>query len=185
VRIELNGLKQLQKKLDPNLLTAAYVRALNSTSTSAVAALSTAVTGRYTILVKDFKSTIRKKKATYADPVAVIDITSSPIPLAKFRAKKVRVRRKGRTYWGASAKVLKKERARRYKGAFMATMKSGHTGVFVRKGSARLPILEKRVISPTTMVKMVDGEDIVEEIFRKHFKERFLKDYKYRIGKVK
>ena len=61
-----------------------------------------------------------------------------------------------------------------FEGAFVATMKSGHKGVFKRKGKERLPIKElyitldryaSRVIS-----LLIDQES--EEVFRKNFEHQ-------------
>ena len=54
---------------------------------------------------------------------------------------------------GVSVAILKGERRKRLKGAFLQTMRSGHRGVFVRQGKTRLPILERKVISPVSMWK--------------------------------
>ena len=54
---------------------------------------------------------------------------------------------------GVSVAILKGERRKRLKGAFLQTMRSGHRGVFVRAGASRLPILERKVISPVSMWK--------------------------------
>ena len=184
MRIVLDGVKPLMKRMDPKLITASYVRALNRTATTAVKEVTKAVIGRYNILAKDFKATSKVKKATKEDPVAVISFVSSPIPLYKFKAKPVKVRKKGRTYTGVSAKVLKKGRRSRVKGAF-PVKKGTHIGAFRRVGKSRYPIMELKVFSPTTMIRMVDGEKLVDDVFNEHFVKRFVDDYRYRLEKVK
>lgn len=54
------------------------------------------------------------------------------IPLYRFRARQTRAGVTARLPTGAGT----------YPGAFIATMKSGHVGVFKRKGATRLPIQE-------------------------------------------
>lgn len=50
-------------------------------------------------------------------------------------------------------------RRRFYKGAFVATLKSGHVGIFERAGSGRLPIEEI-----SERIKSVSAEDIEKQI---------------------
>lgn len=57
--------------------------------------------------------------------------------------------------------------------AFVATMKNGHIGIFERLGSKRLPILEKRTITPQSMFKQVDFENILEKDFDEKMLSRF------------
>jgi hypothetical protein len=59
--------------------------------------------------------------------------SGKPVPLATFPARQTRK--------GVSVEVNRGQR-KLVKSAFLATMKSGHTGVFVRQGKARLPIRE-------------------------------------------
>lgn len=63
---------------------------------------------------------------------ATVKGQGAPLPLAKFGAKQTRK--------GVTAKAWGKRKL--YPGAFLATMKSGHSGAFVRKGKKRLPIKE-------------------------------------------
>lgn len=63
---------------------------------------------------------------------ATIVATGARIALYKFRARQTRT--------GVTAKLP--TGAGTYPGAFIATMASGHVGVFKRKGSARKPIFE-------------------------------------------
>lgn len=63
-----------------------------------------------------------------------------------------------------------------YKSAFIATMKSGHTGVMKREGAARLPIRELFGPNPAHDVTNNDGEylKVLAEIIEQHMAPRVL-----------
>jgi len=69
-----------------------------------------------------------------ANPEAKITVKSGDVPLIALRASQTK---KGVTY-----KTQKAGSRQLEPGAFIATMPSGHRGVFKRKGTARLPIRE-------------------------------------------
>lgn len=69
--------------------------------------------------------------------VARIQITGGRIPLVEFSARATK--KQGVTY-----QITKNDPRQRIPNAFIRTMKSGHTGVYTRKGAARLPIQELR-----------------------------------------
>lgn len=185
--ITVKGVKQLEKQLDPRLLQLSLKRGLERTTTTAVKEATQAVTGVYNIKARDVKSYLKVKKPTVEDLVVTIRMSSKPIPLFKFGGKRYRLRKKPknssktRTYYGASAKVLKKERRKKYKGAFVATM-GGHTGIYRRKGPKRFPVRELTVISPTSMFRKY-GVDKIEAVFERVFLERVMADYRYRMQK--
>ena len=87
------------------------------------------------------QSTLRRKyvglkRATWRHLAATVDVRDRRrIPLAEFKPRPL----KG----GVSYKIGKLGR-RKAKGAFMATMKSGHEGVWTRVGPKSYPILELR-----------------------------------------
>lgn len=69
-------------------------------------------------------------------------------------------------------KILKSE-ATILQTAFVATMKNGHRGIFQRAESKRLPILEKRTITPQSMFKQIDFENILQKDFDDRLMNRF------------
>lgn len=76
-----------------------------------------------------------------------VDVSGSPFPLSAYPARQVgaRVRgRKGRKEVSAGGVrvSVNKGRASFVQGAFIAKLKSGHRGIFVRRGLKRLPIDE-------------------------------------------
>jgi hypothetical protein len=68
-----------------------------------------------------------------------IDVSGEPVPLVAYPHRQ--------TKKGVSVEVNRGKRTL-LKGAFVATMRSGHKGVFRREGKARLPIEELRGSRP-------------------------------------
>lgn len=62
-----------------------------------------------------------------------MNVSGAPVPVADFAHRQTRK--------GVTASINAGKRSL-IPGAFIATMRSGHTGVFIRKGKARLPIRE-------------------------------------------
>lgn len=109
------------------------VRALNRSATSGRATLARHVSQDTGLNVSDVKDFITIEKATVDRKVAVVRASAKRVPLIKFRASGPEPSRgRGR---GVSARVQGDRK--RYPHAFIATMKSGHRGVFERKGRSR------------------------------------------------
>ena len=75
------------------------------------------------------------------------------------------------------------------KDAFVATMKSGHEGIFERKSKARLPILEKKSVSVRHMFKTAEWngnkgfESILQAIWDEKSEARMLHNLKWKLQK--
>jgi hypothetical protein len=81
----------------------------------------------------------RPKGGDIAGMEWAIDVSGEPVPLVAYPHRQ--------TKKGVSAEVNRGKRTL-LKGAFVATMRSGHKGVFRREGKARLPIEELRGSRP-------------------------------------
>ena len=82
---------------------------------------------------------LKHRKATAQKLQAAVIVRDRPIPLIHFGARgKEPSRGQGR---GVSYKIFNKRRRRRH--AFIATMPSGHRGVFERTSKKRLSIIER------------------------------------------
>lgn len=112
---------------------AAIARALNRSATSANVVMVRAIAQDLGLKQGDVKDRIAIRSASPSDLRAQLIATGARIPLIKFNARE----RLGR---GVTAR-LPGGRGQ-YPSAFIATMRSGHRGVFVRKGRPRLPIAE-------------------------------------------
>jgi hypothetical protein len=112
----------LQKKEASKILSQAINKTLPGVRTDAVQEI-------YDVLALT-KTAIRKymtikKYAKPTDMTGIFDVTSKPIPLINYQATQ--------TKKGVSVRVLRAGSKSLIKHAFIATMKSGHKGVFWRK----------------------------------------------------
>lgn len=108
----------------------AIARALNRTGQTVKANSARIIRDEgYNIKIGDIKKAIAMKLANQSELVVVLRALGRPIPLFKYGAKAV----KGK---GGGVSVQVKNGRKLIRGAFIATMPNGHTGVFVRVGSA-------------------------------------------------
>ncbi|MGD1956349.1 MAG: phage tail protein [Sphingomonadales bacterium] len=129
---ELNDLTRNLSAIEREALPATKRQTLND---AGVSVRSVAVKGTAKAMgarQKDVRQAVRLIKADYRNPRIILRATGRPLPLIAFGARQ--------TKKGVTAKAWGKRRL--YRGAFVATMRSGHTGAFVREGRKRLPIRE-------------------------------------------
>ncbi|WP_233863498.1 phage tail protein [Paraburkholderia adhaesiva] len=105
----------------------AMARAVNKTALQArTAAVREVRAVGYNLKASTIRKALALRRANPKQPVATLKATGRPIPLAEYSAKQTRA--------GASVRV--KNGRKTIKHAFVATMESGHTGVFMRVGKA-------------------------------------------------
>lgn len=114
----------------------AAVRALNKTATQARNQSARTVRETLNIKAGDAKKLLTLQRARPSRLRSGVGATYNKIPLIRFNS--VRQLKRG----GVSVRVRKDQPPLRLRNAFIATMPSGHKGVFYRKGRRRLPILE-------------------------------------------
>ena len=152
----------------------AVVRALNKMADQGKVASAREVrSAGYNLKVGTIKKGIRVKRATKSELRATIIATGKPIPLIEYGARQVAK--------GVSVNVLKGRKV--IAGAFIATMPSGHKGVFVREDGAKhkkvgqgkqaswhpLPIRE--LFGPSVLDGM--GSKAVQAALQQLFKAKF------------
>jgi len=127
-------LKQVQRVLRdiPKALPKVMSRGLNRTATSARTQISRSLAKEIGLKIKDVRGKLSLQRATYSNWRSAVGVSSKRFGLIKFRARQTK---KGVTYKKGRKRIL-------FRHAFIATMKTGHRGVFLRKGPARLPIQE-------------------------------------------
>lgn len=114
-------------ELRTEVLDKAKVRALNKIAAQAKVAASKEIRAAgYNMKATAIKKRIVIKRATSGNPVVVVRCSGNPIPLIEFSARDEPS--------GVSVNV--KNGRKLIKGAFIATMASGHRGVFIRRGNA-------------------------------------------------
>lgn len=136
VKFDKSKLRRVQRifKDTPKVIPKIVSRAINRTTTTARAEIARKIAAEVKIKISDIKNKIGRTKATSRRWESILNIKARRIPLMKFGAKQTA---KGVSY------TIKKSGGRKFiESAFIATMKSGHQGVFKRKTAGRLPIIE-------------------------------------------
>jgi len=136
IKFDDEKLKQVQRVLRdiPKALPRVMSRGLNRTATSARTQVSRSLAKEIGLKIKDVRDKLTLQRATYSNWRSAVGISSKRFGLIKFGARQTK---KGVTYKKGRKRVLIRH-------AFIATMKTGHRGVFLRKGPPRLPIQELR-----------------------------------------
>lgn len=106
----------------------------------------------------------RPRGATIEGMEWAIDVSGKNVPLTAYPHRQTRR--------GVSVEVNRGKRSI-VRGSFMATMKSGHRGIFVRQGPQRLPIRELFGSRPVDALLHQGEAQAVAERGQKSFKETF------------
>lgn len=157
---------QLKKALRecPEAIRRAEVRALNRAGVTmrAIAAREIKANLGSSVKIGALKDVINVRNATAERRTVAVEVSGARIPLIDFGAKGPEPSL-GR---GRGVTVSLKGGLKRHVHAFIATMKSGHRGVFQRRLRRRLPIFEKfgpslpqafRTVSPTVRAAGVES----------------------------
>lgn len=138
IKFDDKRLKSIQKMLRevPQKMGMVMLRSINRTTTSSRAEIARQIAAVVTTKQGVIKKGIDRQKATKNYWRGELDITRRRLPLKEFKAKQ--------TKKGVKYKIEKSGGRKLAEHAFIATMRSGHEGVFRRKGDGRLPIAELR-----------------------------------------
>lgn len=136
----------------------ALASALNRTAQNISAEAVRKTRETYDIKATDVRRTIRITKATKGNLTARVKSLGSAIPLIQFNVRPSKPLKRPPVVLTAS---VKRSGGKPIPGAFVSTMKSGHTGVFERVGKERLPIRE--LFGPPTPV-MLDEPGVRQHI---------------------
>ncbi len=145
----MKRLGDLEKKA-PNVIQ----KAINKTAKDAQKALFHKAKETYTVKSSQFKSkddSLKIKKASVSNLTAFLNSTGSPLALYGFRVKADDSSTMAKVKKANGLKALKIDD----RWAFVTKMKSGHQGVFQRRGKSRLPIKE---LSSVSVPKMIGNE---------------------------
>lgn len=136
-------------------------RALNRTIASVNTEANRRIRSELNIKAKDVRKAITVRRARRGALDASISIEAKAAPIVAYGAKQTRK--------GVTVKVKRARGRKLLKSAFIATMKSGHRGVFQRRTEKRLPIDE---IFSTSVADAVQNESTfrgIETVARTRF----------------
>lgn len=155
----------------------AIARALNRAGESGVTAGVRAVSQDTGIKQGDLKGTSKRnqriwsRRATPGDLVMTVYADVARIPLYDFQARQ--------TKRGATAKLGPSRKL--YPHRFIATMPSGHPGVWMREGKRRLPIIELH--GPSVALVWKKKEPVVIERVREQLAKSMVHEIAYEMRK--
>jgi len=129
----------------------------------------------YNVKAGDLKQSTRIYRARRAKPEALLVISGKKMPVILFGA---RQRAKG-----TSVRIKKTEGRKLIRHAFIATMKSGKIQVWMRKGTARLPIKQLFTVSPPKMFEK-EGEKAFQDIIEKEMSPTFKRELEFYLSRI-
>jgi len=142
----------------------AQVTAFNRTATAVQRAAAREIGQEIGVVQREVVKTLAIRRATSSKPDAQVVATGKRIPLIQFRARQTRL--------GVSYRIGRRG-AKTLQGGFLARLKSGHRGVFMRRGKKRLPIDER--YGPSAV--LIFTRKKVQAVLRSVIAERFAKEF--------
>ncbi|RKY09837.1 MAG: hypothetical protein DRP56_02040 [Planctomycetota bacterium] len=151
VKFDQRQLKRVQSMLRdiPRAMPKVMSRGINNTTKKARTKITRELSKKTKLTQKTVRSKIRFNKATYRKWAAVLSISPRGIPLIQLKAKQLKS--------GVSFTNPVTASREKLPHAFIAKMPSGHTGVFERAGTSRLPIKEQYAPGMATLYSEAPG----------------------------
>lgn len=188
--LELKNYEMFRAMFDPRKVDKAAQMALNSAVTRGKAEAARQLTARWNLKRADVGRATRVIKASKNAGVATITISGRPLSLTYFGAQwfrgqrvtsrkssSVRKRPTGRS--GVFVDILRGEPTTHKPHAFIATMKSGHIGVFERVPGSRMKskdkeqIIERKTITIASMFGQPEIMDPTIDHIGQHLDQEF------------
>ncbi len=161
--------------LDKALANAAR-RTVNKLITKSKTEAGRRVREIYNVKAKDLNRSVKIKRANFQNMEATLTVRGRKIPVYMFSPRQTRQ--------GVSIRI-RKDRGRKVIGtSFIATMPSGHIGVFQRKTKKRYPIKELYSVSPAQMYEQ-EGMKAVSEMIEKEGGKILQHEIDYEMSKLK
>jgi hypothetical protein len=153
MRVEVTWDKRAIAALETGPLKAALKRALRKAGATALRDMRSEAVKRIRArkrikpsYIRDALTLARPKGGDIAGMSWALNVSGKPVPLIAYRHRKVRgktgKRRMGPRSQGGLAVEVNVGKTTIVRGAFVQTMRSGHTGIFKRRGLKRTPIFE-------------------------------------------
>ncbi|MFA5803688.1 MAG: phage tail protein [Melioribacteraceae bacterium] len=163
-----------------NAVNKATLSATTKTARQGATEGKSAVRETYNIPASELNKATKIVSANANDPTAKIRVTGKPISLDKFKA-----RWKRKNTAGATAEIIKGKRVvipgDKGEGTktFIATMKSGHTGIFYRISKKRLKIWERKGPSAPDLMSSRRAIDAIRLYVKTNYERIFNSEYKF------
>ena len=159
----------------PRAMRLATVSAINKAMGKARVAASKEVRQVYNIKAGDIKKALNITRANSKKMYSNHIISGKRLLLSYFSPRQ--------TKKGVTVRIKKSSGRKVVQGAFEATMKTGHKGVFKRKGKSRLPIRELTTLDLPTMYDL-RAERVFDKTISSEFNKIFDHEFNYRLSKI-
>lgn len=172
-RQAVSEIRKKFRQLTSNEIALGQARAINRSLTKGRTMSSRSIRKDYKAKAGDVKKRLDLQKASRVTLTGHIGADTKPMPMMLFRPSQRRD--------GVSVRITRTRK--RLRGAFMATMPSGHRGVWARGRytadgfkfmRARLPITELRTVSISSTIKNRDVESRIGKEIGEFFPQRML-----------
>jgi hypothetical protein len=165
--IELKGVEEALKIVDPQLVIQSMKRAISRATNAGRTIISSQIREKFNIKKSDLDPKIGVDLSNLNQGIGILSVRGDPISMTYFGPSQIRgniktfvsknkglaqkqVKRAGTG--GVAVKIISGKTAQ-LRGAFIATGKGGNIQVFRRKGKERLPIMALKVISYASIIK--------------------------------
>ncbi len=180
IQINERDIARVEKTLAgmPKVAGRVLSRSLNKTLAGIKTDASAEIRKELNVKKETVDSTFSLQKATVSRLSASIESTGRPLPLSKFLGTK-------QTKKGVSVRIKKGRSRKVIKGTFMATMSSGHVGVFWRVGKERLPISQR---FSSRVPDVFSNEAVINAVMKKageRLHKNINHELDYELGKLK
>ena len=188
ITVEVKGVREVLTIFDPKKVTAAARMALNDAARSARTEADRGIRKEWNIRAAKSRQELRAIKfAKGNDLEAIVRAAGRPISLTYFGAVEARKSGRGvviknqagqkaqrRSKLGSGVTVqIERGKTTRLPNAFIQTLGSGHRAVLQRKGKARLPVVNKAVVTLATMFGQNRVMNATERIALAKLEQRF------------
>lgn len=174
--IELIGVKEALEKFNPQIVAKATTAALNKVGAQAFTEASKQIREDYAVSASGLKKSFEFRKAKGTAWLVELRAKGKGTPLIYFQARQTKP--------GVTAIVKRSSGRKLYPHRFIATMRTGHKGVYMRKGKARLPIKEEYRIGIATAFGSKKVMNATRRVIAEKWKPVFKNAMDFYMGKA-
>jgi hypothetical protein len=162
IRADIDGALRDLEQLAERVRDQALTRSINRTLVGVRTAVSRETRSVLNLRARDVEKVLSVRRARAGEPVGEVVVAAKAAPLIAFGARQ--------TTRGVSVKVRRQGSRTVLRRSFIATMRSGHRGVFQRRERRRLPIGE---LFSTAPAQLLDQTPSIIERIGEQARERF------------
>ena len=174
VTADIRQVERMLTRLERTVVPKATVRALNKTGITVRKEGSQAIRKDRKLKARDVKKRLVIFRANRHKMSVIISGSGKAVPLGAYPARQVK----------RGVRVNVKGTRKLVKGAFIATMRSGHKGVFKRRGPKRLPVDELYSTTVADAMKNPRVRSAMHSAAVKRFRRVFEQELRHAISRM-